>query len=117
MRDGERICNMEKAFNSRLGMRREHDTICERWMHEPCPEGPNEGRVAGDMFEQVLEEYYEWRGWDIQTGLQTREKMDELDLNEVADVLASENSLAGESSDSRAVQVDMKQSEKAGMPD
>ena len=117
MRDGERICNLEKAFNSRLGMRREHDTICERWMHEPCPEGPNEGRVAGDMFDQVLEEYYEWRGWDKETGLQTREKMEELGLEDVADVLADDNAMAGESRGSRAVHVDVKVSDDPGIPD
>ena len=96
MRDGERICNLEKAFNSRLGMRREHDTICERWMHEPTPEGMYEGRVAGDMFEQVLSEYYQWRGWDEKTGLQTRVKLEELGMEDVADVLSADRALAGE---------------------
>jgi aldehyde:ferredoxin oxidoreductase len=93
LRDGERICNLEKAFNSRLGMRREHDIVCERWMYEPCPEGPYKGRVAADMFEQVLDEYYEWRGWDKRTGLQTRGKLEELGLEDVAEVLAAEGAL------------------------
>ncbi len=93
LRDGERICNLEKAFNSLLGMRREHDTICERWMYEPCPEGPHKGKVAADMFDTVLDEYYEWRGWDKRTGLQTRSKLEELGLEDVAEVLASEKAL------------------------
>tara|TARA_R110002073_G_scaffold90936_1_gene214398 strand:- start:536 stop:2500 length:1965 start_codon:yes stop_codon:yes gene_type:complete len=94
MRDGERICNLEKAFNSRVGMRREHDTICERWMWEPTDEGMYPGKVAADMFKPVLDEYYEWRGWDQTTGLQTRAKLESLDLGEVADVLEADGALA-----------------------
>ena len=116
MRDGERICNLEKAFNSRLGMRREHDTICERWMHEPAPEGMYEGRVAADMFDQVLDEYYEWRGWDKATGLQTQSKLEELGLQDVADVLASERALAGEQG-RKSVQVSKAPSDDPGLPD
>ena len=96
MRDGERICNLEKAFNSRLGMRREHDTICERWMHEPTTEGLYPGRVAADMFDEILDEYYEWRGWDKQSGLQTRQRLEALGLEDVADVLAADGALAQE---------------------
>jgi aldehyde:ferredoxin oxidoreductase len=104
MRDGERICNLEKAFNSLLGMRREHDTICERWMYEPCPEGPWKGKVAADTFDTVLDEYYEWRGWDKKTGLQTRSRLEELGLEDVAEVLAREKALI-EDGGKRSVQV------------
>lgn len=90
---GERVYNMEKAFNSRLGMRREHDTICERWMKEPAPKGPGEGMKGEDYMEQVLDEYYEYRGWDKRTSLQTRKKLEELGLPDVAEVLARENAL------------------------
>ena len=95
MQDGERICNLEKAFNSRVGMRREHDTVCERWMWEPTEEGLYPGRVAADMFETVLDEYYEWRGWDKHSGLQTPERMTELGMDDVAEVLAEDGALAG----------------------
>ncbi len=94
MRDGERICNLEKAFNSRLGLRREHDTICERWMFEPTTEGMYPGRVAADMFDTVLDEYYEWRGWDKATGLQTSARLESLGLGDVAEVLAADGALA-----------------------
>ncbi len=94
MRDGERICNLEKAINSRIGMRREHDTICERWMWEPTDEGMYPGSVAANVFEEVLDEYYDWRGWERQTGLQTREKLESLDLGDVAEVLAEDGALA-----------------------
>ncbi len=94
MRDGERICNLEKAFNSRLGLRREHDTICERWMFEPTTEGMYPGRVAADMFETVLDEYYEWRGWERESGLQTASRLESLGLGDVAEVLAADGALA-----------------------
>ena len=94
MRDGERICNLEKAINSRLGYRRAHDTICERWMWEPTDEGMYPGSVAANMFNDVLDEYYEWRGWDIKSGLQKREKLAELGLDDVAEVLEQDNALA-----------------------
>ena len=94
MRDGERICNLEKAFNSRLGYRRAHDTICERWMWEPTDEGMYPGSVAANMFNDVLDEYYQWRGWDIQSGLQKRDKLSELGLDDVADVLEQDGALA-----------------------
>ena len=94
MRDGERICNLEKAFNSRLGLRREHDTICERWMFEPTTEGMYPGRVAADMFETVLDEYYEWRGWERDTGLQTASRLESPGMGDVAEVLAADGALA-----------------------
>ena len=94
MRDGERICNLEKAFNSRLGYRRAHDTICERWMWEPTDEGMYPGSVAANMFNDVLDEYYEWRGWDVKSGLQKPEKLAELGLEDVAEVLAQDGALA-----------------------
>ena len=94
MQDGERICNLEKAINSRIGLRREHDTVCERWMWEPNPEGMYAGKIAADMFVPVLDEYYEWRGWDRDSGLQTRAKLHELGLDDVAQVLAADGALA-----------------------
>jgi aldehyde:ferredoxin oxidoreductase len=35
----------------------------------------------------MKDEYYSLRGWDVSTGLQTRSKMDELDLSDIADGL------------------------------
>jgi aldehyde:ferredoxin oxidoreductase len=48
---------------------------------------------AADWLEQVLDEYYEHKGWDKATGLQRRAKLVELGLDDVADVLAAENAL------------------------
>ncbi|MBI4295172.1 MAG: hypothetical protein HY669_03295 [Chloroflexi bacterium] len=90
---GERTVNLEKAFNSRLGYRREDDTLCERWLKEPAPDGPGKGWKADDYLEQAKAEYYEHHGWDKQTSLQTDKKLKELGLNDVARVLKKEKAL------------------------
>jgi aldehyde:ferredoxin oxidoreductase len=38
-------------------------------------------------FETMKDEYYALRGWDVSIGLQTRAKMDELDLSDIANGL------------------------------
>jgi len=40
------------------------------------------------QFERMKEEYYQFRGWDPGTGLQTRAKLKELGLADVAQDLA-----------------------------
>ena len=91
---GERVSNIQKAFNSRLGLRRKDDTLCERWTSEPVLEGPMKGRKAGDYLEPAKDEYYEWRGWDRETSLQTMKKLRELGLLDVARVLEKDKALA-----------------------
>lgn len=90
---GERICNIEKAFNSRLGLRRQDDRLCDRWMNQPAPDGPGKGMKAADYIQQVLDEYYDYKGWDKTTALQTRQKLIALDLADVADVLDQEGAV------------------------
>lgn len=91
---GERTLNIEKAFNSRLGLRREDDSLCHRWMNEPITAGVGKGMKAADYLEQVKDEYYEYHGWDKDTSLQKREKLEELGMEDVIRVLESEGGLA-----------------------
>ncbi len=84
---GERIYNIQKAFNSRQGLTREDDNFSnpEKFTQEPLREGSCEGSVfERDM---MLDEYYETREWDQQTGLQTKKKLHELELDYVAEEL------------------------------
>jgi aldehyde:ferredoxin oxidoreductase len=90
---GERACNMEKAFNSRLGLLRKDDRLCDRWMNEPVTFEYGKGMKAGDYLDDLLDEYYEQHGWDRQTALPTREKLESLGLSDVADVLEKENAI------------------------
>lgn len=90
---GQRVVNLQKAFNSRLGMRRVDDKICDRWMSEPAPAGAGEGMKAEDYFQQTLDEYYEFHGWDKSTSLQRREKLNQLEMHPIAEILARESAL------------------------
>lgn len=82
---GERITNVEKAFNVREGMTRKDDTLPKRFLEEPLPEGPAKGQVV--HLEQMLDEYYAARGWDVKTSLPKQAKLEELGLKDVADEL------------------------------
>ncbi|MDO8490787.1 MAG: aldehyde ferredoxin oxidoreductase C-terminal domain-containing protein, partial [Dehalococcoidia bacterium] len=92
---GERVVNLQKAFNSRLGLRREDDTACHRWMNEPLQEGLAKGARLGELLELLKDGYYQYHGWGRKTSLQTRQKLEELDMADVATVLAKEGALAG----------------------
>lgn len=90
---GERLANLAKAFNSRIGLRREDDTFCHRWLREPQVEGAAKGWKAEDYIEMLKDEYYEYRGWDKKTSLPTKRKLEALEMNDVSDKLKSENAL------------------------
>lgn len=79
---GERIINVEKAFNSREGLTKKDDTLPERFLKEPLPFGSAEGHVC--KLEPMLDDYYSIRGWDVETGLQTRHKLEMLGLEQLA---------------------------------
>ncbi len=79
-RIGERIVNVERLFNAREGIGRKDDTLPARFLREPLPPGnPSAGAVV--ELEPMLDEYYRARGWDLTTGLPTREKLRELGLD------------------------------------
>jgi aldehyde:ferredoxin oxidoreductase len=87
MECGERICNVEKAFNARLGLTRKDDTLPVRFLEEPVPKGPRKGKTLGPVLPGMLDEYYEAKGWNKETGLPRRSKLESLGLKEVADEL------------------------------
>lgn len=80
-RIGERIVNLERLFIAREGITRRDDTLPRRFLEEPLPEGsgPSTGSVL--ELEPMLDEYYRARGWDVETGLPTEEKLAELGLS------------------------------------
>ncbi len=78
MRIGERVNNIERMFNVREGFDRSRDSLPERLRCEPIPEGPSAGMVI--RLEEMLDEYYRSRGWDVQTGRPTPGKLRELGL-------------------------------------
>jgi aldehyde:ferredoxin oxidoreductase len=81
LRVGERINNLARAFNVREGFTRKDDTLPERLMTEPLKEGPCKGSlISEEELSSMLDEYYVARGWDLDTGIPTKEKLIELGL-------------------------------------
>ncbi len=79
-RIGERIWNLERAFNVREGVRRNQDLLPYRVMNEPVPEGMHKGMYwPSDELDAMLDAYYALRGWTSE-GIPTREKMENLGL-------------------------------------
>jgi aldehyde:ferredoxin oxidoreductase len=61
---GERIWNLERAFNLRAGFTSKDDTLPPRLLKEPAPSGPSKGAVA--KLGVMLPQYYEVRGWSAE---------------------------------------------------
>jgi len=103
---GERVFNLQRAILAREGHRgKEPDQLpefsyripLERTEHNPECLLPGVGGeaitrkgavVEKDKFENMRDEYYSLRGWDVATGLQTAAKLDHLGLRDVAEDLA-----------------------------
>ena len=85
---GERIVNLDRAFNARDGFDRRHDTLPRRFQTEPLHTGaaPGEGQMVRSL-DRFLDEYYKLRNW-TETGIPTREKLEELGLGRVVQDLA-----------------------------
>jgi len=77
---------VQRAFNAREGFDRKDDTLPKRILNEPIKGGPFDGRRIMD-FDGMLDEYYEESGFDKKTGWPTRDKLEELGLDDVADEL------------------------------
>jgi aldehyde:ferredoxin oxidoreductase len=85
---GERVNNLAKAFNVQEGFTRADDTLPERLMTEPLKAGGSKGQVISrEDLDTMLDEYYSLRGWDVKTGMPTREKLTDLGLAYVAEAL------------------------------
>ena len=78
---GETAVNLARVFNVREGVTRADDTLPPRLLEEPLPDGPAQGKVNENL-DQMLDKYYELRGWDKATGKPTPEKLRELGLGE-----------------------------------
>jgi len=80
-RIGERIVNLERAFNCREGIARKDDTLPWRVQHEPIPDGPSKGmHCPPDELNRMLDEFYDLRGW-TRDGIPTPERLAALGLD------------------------------------
>jgi aldehyde:ferredoxin oxidoreductase len=74
---GERIFNLKRLYNVRLGISRKDDTLPQRMLYQKKEGTTNEL----PPFNLMLNEYYTLRGWD-EFGIPTEEKLKELGLKE-----------------------------------
>jgi aldehyde:ferredoxin oxidoreductase len=85
---GERIYNLEQAFNVREGVKKENMVPPQRWLTEPQPDGRDKGRICTmNLHNEMMETYLKLRGWNTRTAAPARAKLEELDLKCVADEL------------------------------
>jgi aldehyde:ferredoxin oxidoreductase len=90
-----RAINLEKAFNTvHVGFTRDDDLPPARYMEEAVKTGPFMGeKIDKDKFNKMLDRYYELRGWDKKTGLQTLKCLVDLGLEDVAEMIKRVNKL------------------------
>jgi aldehyde:ferredoxin oxidoreductase len=85
---GERVWNLQKAFNVRQGATRKDDLFSPRILNVPVTLG---GKKLGPLTEEranaLLDEYYDERGWDIEKGLPMVNKLANLGLGRIANEL------------------------------
>ncbi len=88
MKIGERIYNIEQAFGVREGISRKHYYPPWRLANEPIADGPKKGSiVTREQWDEMFDNYFKLRGWDIATAIPTRARLEELGLKYVADEL------------------------------
>ena len=83
LRIGERIVNLERMYNVRLGLSAADDRLPARFTEEQLPVEHGETvtyHIIEDM-DAMLARYYELRGWD-ENGVPTSEKLRELGLED-----------------------------------
>ena len=87
----ERVFNFNKLLNVREGFTRKDDTFPYKWLNEPIKGKDKElwlrdydekTRIDPSKFEEMLDEYYDERGWDIKQGVPTKETLQRLGLEE-----------------------------------
>ena len=81
----ERISHLRRAFNHRLGITRKEETLPPRLLSEPMPTGPSKGGLPD--LDEMLDEYYSFRGCDPETGYPLEKKLNELGLDFVVSEL------------------------------
>ena len=78
MKAGDRVWNLEKLWNLKIGLTKKDDYLPPRFLNEPLPDGAAKGQVV--YLDALLSDYYKLRGWN-EKGVPTEEKLKELGLS------------------------------------
>ena len=76
---GERIFNLKRMYNVRLGIRRKDDKLPERITSLEKDSGGAQGQLPD--LEKQLNEYYAFRGWN-ENGIPKQETLANLNIDE-----------------------------------
>lgn len=87
LKTGERIFQLQRALSCRLGITSGDDRLPELILR-PIPEGGQEGHVPN--LEKMLPEYYQIRDWNPSTGKPSRQRLENLNLPEIAAAIGAE---------------------------
>ena len=75
---GERRRNLQRAFNAREGIGRAQDKLPKK-MFQALKGGESDGISLDEAeIETALDLYYQLAGWEIETGMPTKEKLEAL---------------------------------------
>ena len=84
----ERVYNLQRLFNIREGVSADDDTVPPRVLEQPMfGKYKNEQGCSIRDYQAMLQEYYEARGWDLQTGAPTQYTLKRLGLRKFHDRL------------------------------
>lgn len=81
---GERIANLQRAFNVRHGFKTEFDLDVSPRLLEPPPDGGAKGKTIAPYLEDMVKEYNRLMDWDWVTGRPSKNKLKELGLEDVS---------------------------------
>ena len=73
----ERIINLERMYNVRMGFSRKEDSLPKRFLSETMEVGESAGQTVD--LERLLDEYYQAMGWD-RNGIPSQTTLGKLDL-------------------------------------
>ncbi|MCJ7743751.1 MAG: hypothetical protein MUO99_04230 [Dehalococcoidales bacterium] len=84
---GERVLNLERAFNIKHGLTPEDDyNVSDRIVDAP-PDGPAKGISIKPYLKGMVNEYYRFLGWDTKSGKPMRPTLHRLGLDDIAEDL------------------------------
>ncbi len=85
----QRVYDMERAFQVREGVYRKHIAPPKWFFDRPYPDGKFKGvnYLTREKWKIMMDNYCELRGWDKETAVPTRAKLERMGLKYVADEL------------------------------
>ena len=93
MGTGSRILTLERALNTRFGIRRADDRLPPKF-NRPLASGRHKGLdFPPEKVEEMVDDYYALRGWDRESGLVRRETLVELELEDLVPPLKAQDLL------------------------